>query len=220
MSEKREWFPCPAIVWMGLTLLGAVIVWLLGGALGFLYALILAVVVAVLLAIYVMPMICSDMRSQDEFVFDGNVPEGPVEDTSARDAFFAGGEVPAAMMEESEATDDAPSGEAATVEEVAEAPADDEPVQEEVADAANESSGVSSKPAAAPEGTTPDDLTRINGIGKVLANGLAENGITTFAQIAAWGPEEIHWADYDLAKFKGRCTRDDWVGQAKELTKG
>jgi len=23
-----------------------------------------------------------------------------------------------------------------------------------------------------------------------------------------------------LAKFKGRCTRDDWVGQAKELAKG
>jgi NADH-quinone oxidoreductase subunit E len=79
----------------------------------------------------------------------------------------------------------------------------------------------SKKPAPAPKGATPDDLTRISGVGKVLAEGLAEHGITTFAQIAAWGPEEIAWADNDLAKrFKGRCTRDDWVAQAKELAKG
>ena len=77
--------------------------------------------------------------------------------------------------------------------------------------------GASKKPKPAPEGASADDLTKINGIGKVLAEGLRENGITTFAQIAEWGPEEIHWADYDLAKFKGRCTRDDWVGQAKKL---
>jgi len=76
------------------------------------------------------------------------------------------------------------------------------------------------KPAAAPAGASADDLTRINGIGKVLAKGLNDNGITTFAQIAAWGPKEIAWADNDLAKFKGRCTRDDWVAQAKKLVKG
>lgn len=78
----------------------------------------------------------------------------------------------------------------------------------------------STKKPATPPKSAADDLTRINGIGKVLSNGLVENGITTFAQIAAWGPKEIHWADNDLAKFKGRCTRDDWVGQAKELAKG
>jgi NADH-quinone oxidoreductase subunit E len=78
----------------------------------------------------------------------------------------------------------------------------------------------SKKPASAPAGAAADDLTKISGIGKVLAKGLNEHGITTFAQIAAWGPAEIAWADNDLAKFKGRCTRDDWVAQARDLAKG
>jgi len=65
-----------------------------------------------------------------------------------------------------------------------------------------------------------DDLKKINGIGPKLAELLAENGVTTIAQIAAWGPDEINWADNELARFKGRCTRDDWVGQAKALAKG
>ena len=74
-------------------------------------------------------------------------------------------------------------------------------------------------PTAAAEGD-PDDLTRIRGIGPGLQRGLNANGITTFAQIAAWGPAEIDWADNQLAQFKGRCTRDDWVGQARTLASG
>ena len=65
-----------------------------------------------------------------------------------------------------------------------------------------------------------DDLTLISGIGPKLSSLLQENGVTTFAQIADWGPEEIDWADNKLAKFKGRCTRDNWVGQAKILNSG
>ncbi len=72
------------------------------------------------------------------------------------------------------------------------------------------------KPAKKPAG---DDLTRINGIGAKLVELLNGAGVTTFADIAAWDADKIAWADNDLAKFKGRCTRDGWVGQAKELAK-
>ncbi|MFQ6552839.1 NADH-quinone oxidoreductase subunit E [Aestuariibius insulae] len=69
----------------------------------------------------------------------------------------------------------------------------------------------------APEGE-PDDLTRIRGVGPKLAETLNDMGFYHFRQIATWGPEEIVWVDARL-KFKGRIIRDDWVGQAKDLTK-
>ncbi len=62
----------------------------------------------------------------------------------------------------------------------------------------------------------PDDLTRMVGIGPKLAAGLAERGITSFAQIAAWTEQEI--ADIDKAlDLKGRAARDAWVAQAKRF---
>ena len=73
--------------------------------------------------------------------------------------------------------------------------------------------------AAAPT-STPDDLTRIKGLGPKLAALLGEFGITTFAQIAAWEPDEIERIDAKLGRFSGRITRDQWVAQAKLLAAG
>ncbi|MEL7028334.1 MAG: 50S ribosomal protein L21, partial [Pseudomonadota bacterium] len=67
---------------------------------------------------------------------------------------------------------------------------------------------------AAPENA--DDLTKIAGVGPKLAELLNELGIYTYAQIAAWTPENVAWVDARL-KFKGRIERDDWIGKAKEL---
>jgi predicted flap endonuclease-1-like 5' DNA nuclease len=62
----------------------------------------------------------------------------------------------------------------------------------------------------------PDDLTRLVGIGPKLAAALAERGVTTFAQIAAWTEQEL--ADIDKAlDLKGRAARDAWVAQAKRF---
>jgi predicted flap endonuclease-1-like 5' DNA nuclease len=62
----------------------------------------------------------------------------------------------------------------------------------------------------------PDDLTRLVGIGPKLAAALAERGVTTFAQIAAWTDQEL--ADLDKAlDLKGRAARDAWVAQAKRF---
>jgi NADH-quinone oxidoreductase subunit E len=64
-----------------------------------------------------------------------------------------------------------------------------------------------------------DDLKRIKGVGPKLEQTLNELGFYHFDQIAAWTEAEIQWVDNRL-KFKGRITRDDWIGQAKLLAAG
>ena len=87
------------------------------------------------------------------------------------------------------------------------------------------------KPAAAPKAEKPaakakaaatdgaDDLTRISGVGPVIVKKLHALNVTTFAQIAAWTPEDVADMDEKLS-FKGRIDRDDWLAQAAEFAKG
>lgn len=63
----------------------------------------------------------------------------------------------------------------------------------------------------------PDDLTVIKGIGPKMAGKLAEAGITTYAQIAAWTEAEVAHMDEALGGMPGAIARQDWVGQAKAL---
>lgn len=71
---------------------------------------------------------------------------------------------------------------------------------------------------AAPEGPA-DDLKKISGVGPVLEKKLNALGITTFAQVAAFTPEDIAKVD-DALSFKGRIERDNWLEQAAEFAKG
>jgi len=64
-----------------------------------------------------------------------------------------------------------------------------------------------------------DDLTRISGVGPVIVKKLHALDVTTFAQIAAWTPEDVAEMDEKLS-FKGRIDRDNWLEQAAELAKG
>ncbi|MEP1198547.1 endonuclease [Tateyamaria sp.] len=66
----------------------------------------------------------------------------------------------------------------------------------------------------------PDDLKQIKGVGPKLEGVLHSMGFYHFDQIAAWGADEIAWADQNLVGFKGRVSRDDWVSQAKTLAEG
>ena len=68
----------------------------------------------------------------------------------------------------------------------------------------------------APSGT-PDDLTRIKGIGPKLSDKLNTLGIYQLRQIASWTAEEADWFDAEL-NGKGRIAREDWISQAKHLT--
>lgn len=73
------------------------------------------------------------------------------------------------------------------------------------------------KKAAAPKADAgADDLKKLSGVGPALEKKLHEAGVTSFAQIAAWGEAEI--ADFDeKLSFKGRIEREGWVEQARAL---
>jgi large subunit ribosomal protein L21 len=64
-----------------------------------------------------------------------------------------------------------------------------------------------------------DDLSKISGVGPVIVKKLHGEGVTTFAQIAAWTDADVDAIEEKLS-FKGRVGREDWIAQAKELAKG
>lgn len=73
---------------------------------------------------------------------------------------------------------------------------------------------------AAPRKSGADDLKRIKGVGPKLEALLHRLGFFHFDQVAAWTAAELAWVDDNLDGFKGRASRDEWVAQAKELSKG
>ena len=74
-------------------------------------------------------------------------------------------------------------------------------------------------PPPAPPRRVIDDLKKISGIGRVNEAKLNELGITSFAQIAAWTPQEEARIG-DMLAFEGRVEREQWVAQAKVLARG
>ncbi|MGC1495979.1 MAG: 50S ribosomal protein L21 [Sulfitobacter sp.] len=64
-----------------------------------------------------------------------------------------------------------------------------------------------------------DDLSEISGVGPVIVKKLHGEGVTTFAQVAAWTEADVEAIEEKLS-FKGRVGREDWIAQAKELAKG
>jgi predicted flap endonuclease-1-like 5' DNA nuclease len=77
-------------------------------------------------------------------------------------------------------------------------------------------------PSAPPPAPPPaaDDLKRIRGIGPGLERELNDLGIRSLAQIAAMTPEDVAALSARLTRFRDRPVRDDWVGQANQLTSG
>lgn len=71
-------------------------------------------------------------------------------------------------------------------------------------------------PAPAP--TTADDLTALKGVGKKIAAGLNDLGVTSYAQIAGWTKEEADQVSEELG-FSGRANREKWRQQAAKLVK-
>ncbi len=75
---------------------------------------------------------------------------------------------------------------------------------------------ISDRPLAPPHDARRDDLTRIKGVGAVIAAKLDALGIVSFAQLAALDAGDIERVDAVLS-FKGRIEREDWIGQARRL---
>ncbi|NNE58682.1 MAG: 50S ribosomal protein L15 [Hellea sp.] len=61
-----------------------------------------------------------------------------------------------------------------------------------------------------------DDLTKISGIGPVFAKRLAEEGLTTYQDVAKLTKKRIKELDEKL-DLKNNIENDDWPGQAKAL---
>ena len=76
------------------------------------------------------------------------------------------------------------------------------------------------KPIAlsSPNSGEADDLKEISGIGLKIENALYELGIFHFSQIAEWSQDNVTWIETYLAT-KGRIKREEWIEQAKELSR-
>jgi large subunit ribosomal protein L21 len=92
----------------------------------------------------------------------------------------------------------------------------DAPKKDDAPKAAAKSEAAAAPMFSAPEGDG-DNLTKIKGIGPVAAGQLNEQGITTFAQIAALTDAEI--ASIDEAMPFSADQISDWRDQAKDLAK-
>ena len=66
----------------------------------------------------------------------------------------------------------------------------------------------------------PDNLQLIDGVGPKLEQFLHEEGITTFAQLAALERAEIDALQEKLSEFPGRIEREQWVPQARGILSG
>ncbi|WP_095199388.1 proton-conducting membrane transporter [Mesorhizobium carmichaelinearum] len=73
--------------------------------------------------------------------------------------------------------------------------------------------------AAKPAAAKPDNLRRLIGIGPVNERLLKAQGVTTYAQIAAWTAADIKRIE-DVMNFDGRIARERWIEQAKLLAAG
>lgn len=73
--------------------------------------------------------------------------------------------------------------------------------------------------AAAPKATGSDDLTKIKGLGKVFAEKLNAEGVTSFAQIAAMSDADVAAMEEKLGAT-GKFANNDWVAQAAAFAKG
>lgn len=67
------------------------------------------------------------------------------------------------------------------------------------------------------QATMQDDLQRIPGVGPVFARKLAERGVTRFAQLASFGPEQVAELADALGIPVRRIDSAGWVAKAAEL---
>lgn len=144
----------------------------------------------------------------------------------------AASQAPAALMSTPAAAKSAPA--AAKSAPAAAKPAPKKPAAAKAAPAAKTSAPKASVPkataapktaapakatAAKPASGKPDNLRRLIGIGPVNEKLLKAQGVTSFAQIAAWTAADIKRIE-DVMNFDGRIARERWIEQAKLLAAG
>ena len=81
----------------------------------------------------------------------------------------------------------------------------------------NKGAATAPKVTADPSEILINDLKMIAGIGPGLEKKLNAACITSYAQIAVLTAADIRRLEREVVKFAGRITRDDLIGQAKQL---
>lgn len=85
-------------------------------------------------------------------------------------------------------------------------------------DASNDTMSTTGSRISATADPLRDDLKRIKGIGPAIEKTLNELGIFRLEQIAQLNEYEIDRVASRLRGFRSRIYREDWIGQARELT--
>jgi len=70
-----------------------------------------------------------------------------------------------------------------------------------------------------PTDGAPDDLKVIKGIGPKFEGDLNSKGIYYYRQIGAWKAADVKMVEGVIDSIPGRIARDEWVKQAKKLSK-
>ena len=79
-----------------------------------------------------------------------------------------------------------------------------------------EAKAAPAKAAAPTADKAADDLKKLSGVGPALEKKLVAGGVTSFAQIAGWSPDDVASVDAELA-LKGKIEKEGWIAQAKDL---
>ncbi|MBE9635395.1 endonuclease [Salipiger mangrovisoli] len=216
---------CTRKCWISAALIGLVVaLFALSGHKGIVAALLLGLLATGLLGALFTWMACAPVPRLGERsptsrltpVVEGEVPSVPEHAPSAPAPLMA---APAASEAARPAASEAPKPEPVAAK--VETPAAERAKEPAVAPAAAEETGGSQPVALAqPRSGAADNLKEIKGVGPKLEQLLHELGIYHFDQIAGWNAAEVGWMDENLKGFRGRVSRDDWVGQARILAAG
>ena len=173
--------------------------------LGILASIFMSAVVFIVVGLLLGWIFCSELKPLGQSTQTTDTPKAPEPAAAPEPAPVA---EPAAAAEPTAAPEPAPVAASAS------ASASATPDVETAEEAARPEALSSARAGGA------DDLKMIKGVGPKLEIMLNDLGFYHFDQIAAWSAAEVAWVNDNLAGFKGRVSRDNWVEQASKLATG
>lgn len=216
MSIDEKGLSCPLKTWIAAACLGlfVVLLFLVAGQ-SWLSGIFFGVIVAGIFGVMVTWFFCRPAERMRSAL--PTEPVDPLAEIEEEDVTEAAPPVPPTSAPAATEPEPEPAPQPAAMPDPIPAP---EPAPQPEVTPAGGGSPVQPAALATARETGADDLKKIKGVGPKLEALLNELGIYHYDQIAAWGATEVAWMDDNLAGFKGRVSRDGWVGQAATLAAG
>lgn len=236
MNEQSNGLTCAAKMWLLALLLGAILAIVLSatGAYTGKWAIVLGLLFFLVGGALMAWLLCKRDAAEAQAVASSAPSQACADAAAAADA--TADAMAAQEAAEAKAAADAAAEKAAAEKVEAEKAAAEKAAAEKAAAKAASSADSTDydgdgTPEGTDEGTRPatldgprdgaaDDLKMIKGIGPKLEKLCNSMGFYHFDQIAAWTGDEVAWVNANLAGFKGRVSRDNWVEQAATLAAG